>query len=81
MQKPLFIIILLAAVTAGTAFSILSETGKAGYTGSTGETTCISCHNTYPVSNGGPGYLTITSNLVNGTQYIPGQTYTMHVKV
>ncbi|CAN5531910.1 hypothetical protein BH11BAC2_BH11BAC2_09250 [soil metagenome] len=71
----------LIAVIAGTAFDILSDNGKAGYTGSTGEATCTSCHNSYGASNSGPGSISISSNLINGNQYIPGQTYNVHVIV
>ncbi len=52
-----------------------------GRTGSPGETTCVSCHGSFPL-NSGPGNMQIilTPSLVSN-QYVPGQTYTVTVKV
>lgn len=78
-KKNLFLIGSIAMIL-GTAFSILSENGKAGYTGSLGELLCDDCHNTFGNANVGPGSIYVTSTM-NNWQYVPGQTYVVHVIV
>ncbi|MBL7923373.1 MAG: hypothetical protein JNL88_04155 [Bacteroidia bacterium] len=80
MKKNLILLTALAGVLLITAFDILSDNGKAGYTGSANELLCNDCHNTFGTSNSGSGSITVSSTMTNW-QYVPGQTYTVNVKV
>jgi hypothetical protein len=80
MNKVRLMSISIIAVVLSTAFGILSDNGKAGYTGSPGELNCADCHNTYGNSNSGTGSIYVTSSM-NNWQYVPGQTYTVNVKI
>ena len=87
MKKPL--LVLFAALMV--AFGLTSMTsnnaeysaGKAGSNGSPGEGTCASgsCHNNFAL-NSGIGSVSISVvGLVNGTMYVPGETYQVNVTV
>ena len=78
MKKLIWSIITLICVLAYTN-ALASHQGRIGYTGGPQETNCTQCHTTY-LLNTGPGTMTLTSDMPNW-QYVPGQTYTLTLKV
>jgi hypothetical protein len=79
MKKNLLIIGTLSIVAVTTsAFIIKQHTGMAGKTGSGGELTCTNCH----TPNAAVATISITGTpAFTGNQYVPGQTYTVNIKV
>ncbi|MCA0429612.1 MAG: T9SS type A sorting domain-containing protein [Bacteroidetes bacterium] len=75
-------IIVLTSATAllflGSSFKKLKhQTGIDGYSGGPGESTCTSCHG----NSGGSSTMVMSTPTFSGNTYVPGQTYTITVRV
>jgi hypothetical protein len=81
-KKLIGITALVFAASITVAFDVMDNSGQAGRTGSPGESTCTGCHNTFAL-NDGTGSVTITSPelVLNGWNYMPGDTYNISVTV
>ncbi|MCA6437718.1 MAG: choice-of-anchor V domain-containing protein [Bacteroidota bacterium] len=78
MKKSTLVILSSSALLlVGSAFKVLNSGGKEGFSGGPGETTCGTCHG----NNGGASTLILSTPTFSGNTYIPGQTYTITVRV
>src|ERR1700758_4492961 len=80
MKKLIFISVIVVVAITQIASITLHSNGIAGYNNSPGEITCTSCHVTYPLNSPG-GNVTISAPTCSNYNYIPGQTYTVNVKI
>ncbi len=78
MKKSTIVILSSSALLfVGSAFKVLNSSGKDGFSGGPGETTCGTCHG----NNGGASTLILSTPIFSANTYIPGQTYTITVRV